>query len=106
MWSSARVSSSLVEIPGRTASRSSCSVSPTTMPACRINAICSGVLISTFRSRSNAMSRSGRADVGVQDLDGALRDLVDRALGEHRAQLTGAPVEVDQRCRLVVVDLD
>ena len=52
MWVSARVSSSSVVMPGRTAATSSSRVRPTSSPAVRMPASCSGVLPSQ-RSRLN-----------------------------------------------------
>src|SRR6478752_8602347 len=56
MWVSARVSSSRVVMPGRTEACSSSSVRPTSRPAVRMPASCSGVLPSQ-RSRLNRPMR-------------------------------------------------
>src|SRR3954454_6126360 len=101
MWSAAIASSSPVVTPGRTAARRSSSVSPTTRPARRICAICSGDLISmALRSRNIVGSA-----VRLQHVDGTLGDLVDLALGLDRAQQPAAAVVADERRSLVVVDL-
>src|SRR5262245_13369118 len=76
MWSSAIASRSAVLMPARTWPRSSSSVRPTTRPALRIVSICSGVLISTPRSRRPMTSSGLRNDVqGLEDPVGDLGDL-------------------------------
>ena len=104
MWSSAIASSSPVVMPGLTASRSSSRVSPTTSPASRISAICSGDLISSASDRGTSVDT--RVTGGVEGLDRALGDLVDLALRGDRAEQTELGVEADQRGGLLVVDLE
>src|SRR4051794_23327270 len=102
MCSAAIASSSAVVTPGRTASRSSSSVSPTTTPARRIRAICSGDLISiALRSRNIGLSA-----VRLQGVDRPLRDLVDAPLGLDRPQQVAVAVVLDERRSLLVVDLE
>src|SRR4051812_9449666 len=100
MCCSATASSSAVVTPGRTASRSSSSVSATTRPARRIACTCSGVLYSIMRSRlRNTARRSahrGKEPTG---------DLVDLASAIDLNEQPTLGIELRQRCRLLGVDL-
>src|SRR4051794_17098089 len=129
MLSSAIASSSAVVTPARTWPRSSSSVRPTTRPARRIASICSGVLISTPRSKrviaaspppwvwarpprlarppsAGPPPRPGsglRDDVeGVEDSGGDLVDLTHAVDLDDDAALL---VDLDQRLGLLEVDL-
>src|SRR6478735_1207332 len=106
MLVSASVSSSSVLTPGRTAARSSSSVSPTSSPATRIRSICSGVLISIPRSRNPMTLRRPSAlghDVeGVEDAGGHLVDLTHPVDLDQDAALA---VDPDERFGLLRVDL-
>src|SRR3954447_9153207 len=106
MFFSAMASRSPVVMPGRTASRSSSRVSPTSSPATRILPICSGVLISTPRSRKPmaAYPGSALADV-VEGVEDALGDLVDLAHAVDLDQQVAVAVDVDQRLGLLGVHL-
>src|SRR6476619_1934836 len=107
MWSAAMASSCWVVTPGATAARISSRASPTTRPASRISAICSGVLISTPRSRNTTSDvDAGVGTDGGQRADGTLGDLVDRSLRGDRAQQASLLVETHERRRLLGVDLE
>src|SRR5688572_1303514 len=102
MLSSAIAASSAVEVAARTEPRSSSRVRPTTRPALRIRSICSGVLISTPRSRS-PMPASGLRD-DVKGFEYPLGDVADLA---HAVDLVHDPallVDRDQRLGLLEVD--
>src|SRR5512139_3785110 len=100
MWSSAIASSSRVVIPARTEPRSSSSVRPTTRPAARMPSICSGVLISTPRSRQPIARRLPvrRSALGddVEGVEDPLGDLVDLAHAVDLDEEAAGTVDVDE----------
>src|SRR3546814_458620 len=104
MLSSAIASSSPVEIPARTLARSSSRVRPTTRPALRMPAICSGVLISIPRSRK-PISRWSRFGDDVQRLEDPRRDLVDLSDPVDLVHDATLLVDLDQRRGLLEVEL-
>src|SRR5687767_3077435 len=106
MLASARVSSSRVLTPGRTAARSSSRVSPTSSPATRIRSICSGVLISIPRSRNPmALCRPSALRHDVERVEDAGRHLVDLAHPVDLDQDPALAVDPDERLGLLGVDL-
>src|SRR3954452_1823979 len=104
MFFSAIASRSPVVMPGRTDSRSSSRVSPTSNPATRILRIWSGVLISTPRSRKPIGPGSALADILERGED-ALGDLVDLTHAVDLDEQVAITVDVDERLGLLGVHL-
>src|SRR4051794_17708085 len=105
MWSSAIASSSPVVIPGRQASRRSSRVWPVSSPARRIRSICSGVLISTPRSRRPIGGSGSALGHDVEGVEDPLRDLVDLAHAVDLEEDAVLAVDLDQRLGLLGVHL-
>src|SRR6478735_613224 len=114
MLSSAIASSSRVLMPGTAAARSSSSVSPTSRPATRINATCSGVLIwmdRAERDRAHMGSAGGRsAHRGrgrvADGLEQAGGDGVDLAHAVDLHEQAAVGVDARERLGLGGVDLE
>src|SRR3954452_18936777 len=122
MFFSAMASRSPVLMPARTEPRSSSRVSPTSRPATRIFSICSGVLISTPRSRNPmaslfhahgldypSASLTARPPLrlghGLERVEDPLGDLVDLAGAVDLDEQVAIAVHLDQRLGLVGVPL-
>src|SRR3954463_14480205 len=107
MFFSAIASRSPVVMPGRTDSRSSSRVSPTSSPATRILRIWSGVLISTPRSRKPMAPglRDSALPNAVERREDALGDLVDLTHAVDLDEQVAVAVDVDQGLGLLGVDL-
>src|SRR6185369_3711479 len=103
MLSSASLSSSPVVTPALAAARSSSRVSPTSRPAVRIRSICSGVLISRWRSiRPIVGSALG---YGVERVEDPLGDLLDPAHAVDLVEQAARAIHLDQRLGLLDVHL-
>src|SRR4051812_5358321 len=105
MLSSAIASSSPVVMPGRTEVRSRSSVRPTTRPARRMSAICSGDLIWIPRSRRPNATSPSALGYDVQGVEDALGDVLDVTHAVHLEQRPPLAVDADQRLRLLGVEL-
>src|SRR5690348_7307536 len=103
MLRSASASNCAGVTPGRTASRRTSSVRPTSRPAVRIFSICGGVLIWMPRPR-RLIAVSALVDL-VEGLDDALGHVGDLAHAVDLDQQPTLAVDLDQRCGLFAVDL-